>query len=293
METTLSLPFLPYVNLEKGATEADEGLTRVQLSFLGCVYFSANEKTIDTLLQFLQRHTSVEAYVNVTAIHSTDDIITCLDAGARRVFVKLSQVEELKSYGDRVIPVLSHADDTAQSASFPNGVFIDAGEKLSATKPVLEKIAAGKTSPVFLSSSSTSDLQEFVDFAIESSAVPIIPATSLTIGESTQTQVSVSGLLGKLWVSDRPDKLVPTVVTDESGVALGLVYSSQESVAETLKTGKGVYQSRKRGLWYKGATSGDTQEIVRISLDCDQDCLKFVVRQKGKGKLLLIKALTK
>ena len=77
-------------------------------------------------------------------------------------------------------------------------------------------------------------------------------------------------LVGASWISDRADQLIPTVVTDERGIALGLVYSSQESLAESLKTGTGVYQSRKRGLWYKGATSGDTQELVRVSLDCDQ-----------------------
>jgi phosphoribosyl-ATP pyrophosphohydrolase/phosphoribosyl-AMP cyclohydrolase/histidinol dehydrogenase len=60
------------------------------------------------------------------------------------------------------------------------------------------------------------------------------------------------------------------------------VYSSEESVGEALRTQTGVYQSRKRGLWYKGATSGDTQELVRIALDCDNDALKFVVRQKGR-----------
>jgi phosphoribosyl-ATP pyrophosphohydrolase/phosphoribosyl-AMP cyclohydrolase/histidinol dehydrogenase len=286
MESTLPLPFLPHVNIEKGATEPEEGLTRAQLSYLGCAYFSANENTIETILQFLQRHPSVEAYVNFTAIDSKDDVVTCLDAGARRVFVKLSQVEELKSYEDRVIPVLFHGDDIAEKTSFPNGVLIDAAEDPFVMKSILEKLRAGKTSPVFLSSSLTSGLHAFVDFATESSAVPIIPATCLTIGEPTKDQVSVPKLIGKLWVSDRPDKLVPTVVTDESGIALGLVYSSQESVAETLKTGTGVYQSRKRGLWYKGATSGDTQEIVRISLDCDQDCLKFVVRQRGRGKWL-------
>lgn len=118
----------------------------------------------------------------------------------------------------------------------------------------------------------------------EASAIPLIPVSELTFGEGSADMVSVPELIGKLWNSDRPDKLLPTVVTDESGVALGLVYSSQESLAETLKTGTGVYQSRKRGLWYKGATSGDTQELVRIALDCDQDCLKFVVRQKGNGK---------
>ena len=287
METTLPLPFLPLVDLEKSATETkNEGLTSAQLSYLGCVYFSAANDTIETLLQLLHQPSSNEVHVNATALDSKDDIITCLDAGARRVFVKLSQVEELKSYGDRIIPVLSHGDDTAHTASFPNGVLIDAGENLLITKTLLEKLAMGKISPVFLTSSSSSGLQEFVDFAVNTSAVPIIPATNLTIGDSSMGQISVPRLISTVWVSDRTDKLVPTVVTEESGVALGLVYSSQESVAETLKTGTGVYQSRKRGLWYKGATSGDTQEIVRISLDCDQDCLKFVVRQNGRGTWL-------
>ena len=76
-------------------------------------------------------------------------------------------------------------------------------------------------------------------------------------------------------------------MTDERDVALGLVYSSKESVSETLRTGRGVYQSRKRGLWYKGETSGDVQELVNITLDCDRDCLKFVVRQLGRGSSLL------
>ena len=83
--------------------------------------------------------------------------------------------------------------------------------------------------------------------------------------------------------SDRADGLFATLVTDERGTALGLVYSSEKSVSESLRTGSGVYQSRKRGLWYKGESSGDTQELVKIGLDCDQDCLRVVVRQKGRG----------
>ncbi|KAG9228661.1 histidinol dehydrogenase-domain-containing protein [Amylocarpus encephaloides] len=282
METTLSLPFLPYVDLGKGATEAESGLTRSQLSFLGCVYFNATHETIETLLQFLQRHVSVEAYVNVTGIDSIEDIITVLDAGSRKVFVGISQVEQLRSYGDRVVPVFSQKNDTTSTATFPNGILIEAGQDLSVCKPILAKLTAGKTSPVFLTSSNVG-LGDFVDFALESSAVPIIPATSLSVEKGSNETISMSALIGRSWTSDRTDKLVPTVVTDESGIALGLVYSSQESIAESLKTGTGVYQSRKRGLWYKGATSGDVQELVRISLDCDQDCLKFVVRQKGRG----------
>lgn len=83
--------------------------------------------------------------------------------------------------------------------------------------------------------------------------------------------------------SDREDGLIPTVVADESGVALGLVYSSHESVARSLDSGRGVYCSRRRGLWEKGATSGAVQELVRIELDCDRDALRFTVRQRGAG----------
>lgn len=84
--------------------------------------------------------------------------------------------------------------------------------------------------------------------------------------------------------SDRPDGLWPTVIVDERGVALGLAYSNLESVREAVKQQRGVYHSRSRhGLWVKGDTSGDTQELLKIDLDCDRDALRFTVRQHGKG----------
>jgi phosphoribosyl-ATP pyrophosphohydrolase/phosphoribosyl-AMP cyclohydrolase len=84
-------------------------------------------------------------------------------------------------------------------------------------------------------------------------------------------------------ISDRPDGLFPTVVVNESHVVLGLVYSSVESVKEAVNTQKGVYQSRKRGLWRKGETSGAMQDLLAIHLDCDRDSLCFVVNQHGDG----------
>jgi phosphoribosyl-ATP pyrophosphohydrolase len=84
-------------------------------------------------------------------------------------------------------------------------------------------------------------------------------------------------------VSDRPDGLWPTVVTDERGIALGLAYSSLESLREAVRTRRGVYRSRKRGLWVKGESSGATQELLRVALDCDRDTLRFTVRQHGEG----------
>ena len=83
--------------------------------------------------------------------------------------------------------------------------------------------------------------------------------------------------------SDRPDGLWPTVVVDERGVALGLVYSDRDSLAESLRTRRGVYRSRSRGLWRKGESSGAVQDLLRVDLDCDRDALRFTVRQHGAG----------
>jgi len=84
-------------------------------------------------------------------------------------------------------------------------------------------------------------------------------------------------------VSDRPDGLFPTIVADESGVVLGMAYSSRESIRAAVARQLGIYQSRKRGLWVKGETSGATQELFGIALDCDRDALRFIVRQNGSG----------
>jgi phosphoribosyl-ATP pyrophosphohydrolase len=83
--------------------------------------------------------------------------------------------------------------------------------------------------------------------------------------------------------SDRPDGLWPTVVVDERGTALGLCYSNLDSLRAALDRGEGVYHSRTRGLWVKGATSGAVQELLRVDADCDRDCLRFTVRQQPPG----------
>jgi phosphoribosyl-ATP pyrophosphohydrolase len=96
---------------------------------------------------------------------------------------------------------------------------------------------------------------------------------ALTLGDA------ISGMA----VSDRPDGLWPTVVVDEGGKALGLVYSSAESLSRAIEERRGIYHSRSRGVWRKGETSGATQELIGIALDCDRDTLRFTVRQHGPG----------
>ena len=83
--------------------------------------------------------------------------------------------------------------------------------------------------------------------------------------------------------SDRPDGLWPTVVVDELGIALGLAYSDADSLSEAVRSGRGVYHSRSRGLWIKGETSGATQELLAVDLDCDRDALRFTVSQNDPG----------
>jgi phosphoribosyl-ATP pyrophosphohydrolase len=73
------------------------------------------------------------------------------------------------------------------------------------------------------------------------------------------------------------------VVVDERGTALGLCFSDLESLSAALERGAGVYHSRSRGLWIKGASSGATQELLGIDADCDRDTLRFTVRQRPPG----------
>ena len=76
----------------------------------------------------------------------------------------------------------------------------------------------------------------------------------------------------------------PTVVCDEAGRTLGLVWSTRESLARAVAERRGIYWSRSRqSLWVKGETSGNTQQLVRVDLDCDRDALRFTVRQAGTG----------
>lgn len=95
--------------------------------------------------------------------------------------------------------------------------------------------------------------------------------------------LGLADALAACLVSDRPDGLWPTMVCDEGGKALGLVWSDLESLRAAIETGKGAYRSRRRGLWVKGETSGDSQDLVRVEADCDRDALRFTVRQNGRG----------
>jgi phosphoribosyl-AMP cyclohydrolase len=77
--------------------------------------------------------------------------------------------------------------------------------------------------------------------------------------------------------------LIPVVVQDaETKELLMLAYANEEALRKTLSTGYAHYWSRSRSkLWMKGETSGHTQKIKNILVDCDYDTLLYVVDQKG------------
>ena len=77
--------------------------------------------------------------------------------------------------------------------------------------------------------------------------------------------------------------LVPVIVQDAAtGEVLMMAYMNRESLAKTLATGETWFWSRSRGeLWHKGATSGNTQRVVSVAVDCDGDTLLVRVEPRG------------
>ncbi|HEX7955926.1 MAG TPA: bifunctional phosphoribosyl-AMP cyclohydrolase/phosphoribosyl-ATP diphosphatase HisIE [Pyrinomonadaceae bacterium] len=77
--------------------------------------------------------------------------------------------------------------------------------------------------------------------------------------------------------------LVPSVVQDaRTREVLTLAYMNEESLRRTLAEGETWFWSRSRSeLWHKGATSGHTQRVVELRLDCDSDALVVLVEPRG------------
>ncbi len=77
--------------------------------------------------------------------------------------------------------------------------------------------------------------------------------------------------------------LIPVIVQDQkSNEVLMMAWMNSNSLKETIKTKKMVYWSRSRNeLWIKGQTSGHTQQLVELVIDCDRDCLLAKVNQVG------------
>jgi phosphoribosyl-ATP pyrophosphohydrolase/phosphoribosyl-AMP cyclohydrolase len=77
--------------------------------------------------------------------------------------------------------------------------------------------------------------------------------------------------------------LIPAIVQDAATrEVLTLAYMNRDSLARTLETKQTWFWSRSRNeLWHKGETSGNTQEVIQVALDCDRDALIVLVKPAG------------
>ncbi|KAI9011115.1 histidine biosynthesis trifunctional-protein [Gaertneriomyces semiglobifer] len=235
------------------------------------------------------------AWVELPVSTSLDTIVDLLDTGATRVVLPTptSSIDEFAQSLTESVPrervvasiAIAELEDLEERllASLTKavaGVVVDIPDaaewpKVSAILKkydigLLARVAGAPDLAVIAAASAQN-----VDFVISSEFLSVDGevADKLDVGEAYAAALK----------SDRPDGLFPTMVVDEQGVALGLCYSSVRSISESIRTGQGVYQSRARGLWYKGASSGATQTLRKITADCDNDTLRFTVSQKEPG----------
>ena len=81
------------------------------------------------------------------------------------------------------------------------------------------------------------------------------------------------------------EAVLPVAVQDADTLDVLLVaYANEDAVAHTLSHGSATFWSTsRRELWVKGATSGDTLEVVEVRVNCEQNSLLYLVRPLGKG----------
>lgn len=280
-----SLPFIGALDL---STYAGLASLPSELTYTGGIFAIISASNIDNAFQLLKDTAGRYAvHLEVSNVQRQEDVVDLLDAGAAKVFASASQASGFDNIpnldASRIVycPSGSPGDTTAALEGTSYGLHLQNVASADVVAQILHELGKSRP-PVYVSKAHMSE-HDAVELSRQG-AIPIISAQQLTLnGEPESHQIQVASLLLAQARSDRSDGLFTTLVTDEREVTLGLVYSNAESVAESLRSGRGVYHSRKRGLWRKGETSGDWQQLVRIDLDCDRDCLRYVVRQQGNG----------
>lgn len=202
-----------------------------------------------------------------------DEIINLLNVGVEKLVVLESQMSNV---------LLAKLPTSRFIYAVENSTIVDGNSGLLFRKPtdvdqVKSLVESGRL--VYLESN---DLEQHeLEKLVGQGYILVIKSTELSTESKSLDKISISLLFTSSLTTDRPDGLFTTLVMSEEGTALGVVYSSVESIQAAIKEKVGVYQSRKRpGLWYKGKTSGATQELVKLEKDCDNDVVNFIVKTK-------------
>ncbi len=80
------------------------------------------------------------------------------------------------------------------------------------------------------------------------------------------------------------DGLIPCITTSaKTGTVLMFAWMNEQALQKTIETGEAHYFSRSRNeLWHKGASSGLTQKVTEMRIDCDHDCILLKVEIPGE-----------
>ena len=299
--------FLVSIQLETLDSPPPGSLALISISYLGHVYFDVSPSQVTAASTFLRDHFGeFSIYCNASALSHTEDLISLLNSGATKIFITQQQLKEIvegKLLEDlsrlvlSIDPIVNEEDPATTVKDVQKQLESLVGE--SQVDVYVQDVQDGKLLDMMQEYRKQPEgyprayfhlphvTKESYWKAIQDGHIPIIPASALTIDADEYPELVPAGVLvTSLLKTDRRDGLYPTVVSNERGICLGLVYSSEDSVHKAIQSGAGVYYSRShKGLWVKGATSGDTQELIAIGWDCDADALQFTVKQRGTGRL--------
>lgn len=261
-------PLLPYY------TAADR--VDSKLSVVGQAIYEFDGTNAESIIQaakYGKPNVYVDLKVSAVTDETIDAILSLYNNGVVSIFASEEQGAQIadKIPNARITFRISLPNPVAKTATSLAYTSLDA-LPAKADENVVSFVYSPTSAPL-------SDLQK----AVKNGFIPIVPSKLLTTEYENASAYPIVEFLVPSLVTDRQDGLFTTLVLDESNQCLGLVYSSIKSISESIKTQTGVYQSRKHGLWYKGATSGATQKLVSLDADCDNDCLKVVVEQAGAG----------
>lgn len=276
----MTFPLLPYVN-DISDKEAIE-----KFSVTGQFLVSAGSLEISKYtLQKFSNDVSVDVDATQGKI-DIDDVVGLLNSGVRKVFINEKDVQTVVFDND--LPSDRFAIEVSDEKMDPKFVenSFDLVFSSVPSDAAIEKLSEGGNRNIYVSSSEIS--QAHAEDLVKKGVSPIIKTNLLTVLPSEHGKISISALFTASLTTDRPDGLFTTLVTSgaPSYSALGVVYSSVESIQKSIEVREGVYQSRKRRgeLWYKGKTSGATQKLIKLEKDCDSDVVRFIVEQKeGSG----------
>ena len=243
---------------------SDNSIDLQDISFFNRVYVSVNPETLEDASAFLKENLHhFTVFCDCTALNTVESIVALLDQGATKVFLssrQFSDITQNKLYQSQDLGRLVNLEEQGATDHYVT-------LKDNFLEDYIKTVKAGRTA-IISAKELTTDLAKHPN---------LMPA---------------SFLITSILRSDRPDGLFPTVVSDERGICLGLVYSNEQSIEVALQKRRGVYHSRSRkDLWIKGEESGDTQELISIDWDCDVDALLFKVKQNGEGRSPLHKNL--